>query len=104
MAVTVREAKRTRTNLEEALESAAEFLGRHPEHASLAAQARTTAQRLSAATVQGREVDAAEAGTVTSLRDAAAVGRLVLGSTDAGRKVPRLTSRIEEAERLLGSV
>jgi hypothetical protein len=103
MAVTVREAKRTRTNLEEALEAAAEYLGRHPEHGALAAQSKGMAQRLAMSSVGGKEVDDADAGTVASLREAAAVGRLVIGSTDAGRKVPRLTGRIEDAEKLLGS-
>jgi hypothetical protein len=103
MAVTVREAKRTRTNLEEALESAAEYLGRHPEHSALAAQAATMAARLAATSVGGKEVEEADPGTLAGLREAVGIGRLVLGATDAGRKVPRLTSRVEDAEKLLGA-
>ena len=99
---TVRDAKKVKTNLQEALVAAAEFLDRHPEHSALAAEAKMGAARMMATNPQGKEADQAEAGTVESLRSAAAVGRTVLSSTEAGRKVPRLTSRIEEAERLLG--
>jgi hypothetical protein len=101
MGITVHDAKRARTNLEEALESAATFLNRHPEHVSLAAGAGSMAQRLAATTVEGRETDPAEPGTVALLSDAVAVGNDVLAKTDAGRKVPRLTSRIEDAGKLL---
>ena len=99
---TVRDAKKVKMNLEEGLASAAEFLGRHPEHSSLAAEAKMAAARMMATNPQGKEADQADAGAIESLRSAAKVGRTVLSSTDAGRKVPRLTSRIEEAERLLG--
>jgi hypothetical protein len=99
---TVREAKKVKMNLEEALASAAEFLERHPEHSALAAEAKMGAARMMATNPQGKEADQADAGAIESLRAAAKVGRTVLSSTDAGRKVPRLTSRIEEAERLLG--
>ena len=99
---TVRDAKKVKMNLEEALASAAEFLERHPEHAALAAQAKMAAARMMATNPQGKEADPADAGAIASLKEAAAVGREVLSSSDAGRKVPRLTSRIEEAERLLG--
>jgi len=99
---TVREAKKVKMNLEEALASAAEFLERHPEHSALAAEAKMSAARMMATNPQGKEADQADPGAVASLRSAAAVGRTVLSSTEAGRKVPRLTSRIEEAERLLG--
>jgi hypothetical protein len=101
MGITVHDAKRARTNLEEALESAAAFLSRHPEHAALAASAGSIAQRLAATTVGGREADPADPGAVALLNDAVAVGNDVLAQTDAGRKVPRLTSRIEDAGKLL---
>ena len=100
---TVRDAKKVKMNLEEGLASAAEFLERHPEHASLAAEAKMAAARMMATNPQGKEADQAEPGTIESLRTATAVGRTVISSTDAGRKVPRLNSRIEEAERLLGA-
>lgn len=103
MALTVHEAKRTRTSLEEALTSAAEFLARHPEHAALAGDARRAATLLQATALGGKEADTAPDATVATLRDATGVGRAVISQTDAGRKVPRLTARIEEAERLLGS-
>jgi len=99
---TVRDAKKVKMNLEEALASAAEFLERHPEHSALAAEAKMGAARLLATNPVGKEADAAEPGTIASLRQAAVVGRTVITSTDAGRKVPRLTARVEEAERLLG--
>jgi hypothetical protein len=101
MGITVHDAKRAHTNLEEALESAATFLARNPEHAALAASAGSIAQRLAASNVQGKEADPADAGTVALLTDAVAVGNEVLGQTDAGRKVPRLTARIEDAAKLL---
>jgi len=103
MALTVHEAKRTRTTLEEALTSAAEFLARYPEQSALAAQAQQAATMMKATVVGGKEADAAPEQTVSLLRDAVGVGRSVITQTDAGRKVPRLTARIEEAERLLGT-
>jgi hypothetical protein len=103
MGITVHDAKRARTNLEEALESAAAFLARHPDQATLAASAGSIAQRLAAATVEGREADPADAGTVALLNDAVAIGNDVLTQSDAGRKVPRLTSRIEDAAKVLAA-
>jgi hypothetical protein len=99
---TVRDAKKVKMNLEEALASAAEYLGRHPEHSALAAEAKMGAARMMATNPGGKEADQAEPGTVSSLREAAKVARTVITSTDAGRKVPRLNNRVEEAERLLG--
>jgi hypothetical protein len=98
---TVRDAKKAKMNLEEGLESAAEFLERHPEHAGLAGQAKMTSVRLRATTPQGKEVDQADPGILQALRDAVALGHQVCDSTDAGRKVPRLRSRVEEAEKIL---
>jgi hypothetical protein len=98
---TVHDAKRAKMNLEEALESAAEFLEKHPEHAALAQQAKFTSVRLRGTVPQGKEVDPADAGIVSQLNDAVGLGRQVCDSTEAGRKVPRLRSRIEEAEKIL---
>jgi hypothetical protein len=100
---TVRDAKRVQASLAEALAAAAEFLGRHPEHAALGAQATMAAARMSGGVPAGKEADQADPTTVSTLRDAAGVGRAVISQTDAGRKVPRLTKRIEEAEQLLGA-
>jgi hypothetical protein len=100
---TVRDAKRVQSSLAEALSSAAEFLGRHPEHAALGAQTTMAAARMAGGVPAGKEADPADPGTVTMLREAIGVGRAVISQTEAGRKVPRLTKRIEEAEQILGA-
>ena len=98
---TVHDAKRAKMNLEEALESAAEFLEKHPEHAALAQQAKFSSVRLRGTQPQGKEVDQADPGILTQLREAVALGREICDGTDAGRKVPRLRSRVDEAEKVL---
>lgn len=103
MGLTVHDAKRMKSNLEEALASAAEFLARHPEHSALAAQAKTMATRLQITSIPGKEVEDVDPAAAGVLKEAVVIGQTVIASTDAGRKVPRFTNRIEDAARLVGS-
>lgn len=103
MAVTVRQAKKVREELQQALEYCGEYLEKSPDHAPLGAQATAAAQRLAHMDPQGREADPADAGIVASLSDAVAVGKAVLDQTDAGRKLPRVRGYIEGAAKVLAA-
>jgi hypothetical protein len=102
MGLTVHDAKRAKSSLEEALASAADFLARNPEHSALAAQAKTMSSRLLATSIPGKEIDPLDPAAAAVLKEAVTLGQTVIASTDAGRKVPRLTNRIEDAARTIG--
>ena len=103
MAVTVRQAKKVREELEQALEYCGEYLAKSPDHAALGAQANAFADRLRAIDPQGKETDEADPGLVGTLREAAQIGQSVLDQTDAGRKLPRVRGYIEGAAKVLAA-
>ena len=103
MTVTVRQAKKSRTELQGALEYAADYLVKDEEHAALGHQAAGLVQRLDGLEIEGRETDNASDGDVQLLTEATDLGKAILDRTDAGRKLARVRGWIEDADEALRS-
>lgn len=103
MTVTVRQAKKARTELQGALEYAADYLVKGEEHAALGHQAAGLVQRLEGVEIEGRETEPASAADVQLLTEATDLGKTILDQTDAGRKLARVRGWIEDADEALRS-
>ena len=103
MTLTVHEAKSVHANLVDAFDALVSHLEHRPDLADLLNEAKIASARVEGTGVNGKSADPLDDGTAATLREVVAAGRSILGKSDVGRKVSRFESRIEDAERKLGS-
>lgn len=100
-APTVHQLKKAAAELATSLDYCADYLAKQDGRADLAGRTRTAASAMEALVVAGREAEPAPADALASVADAVRVGREVLDSSDAGRKLPRVSGYIAGAEALV---
>jgi hypothetical protein len=98
---TVRQLKKAAEELATALDYCADYLAKQDGRGDLAGRARAASDGLEGFTLPGKESDPAPADAVARVAEAVRVGREVLDTSDAGRKLPRVSGYISGAESLL---